>query len=129
MNDDAQRSHLLFEFFKHMSTLDAAAVAAIVAIGQAVDLGLGLTLTGLLGFGWSLIAAVFGMLNILGVFGEHRSGGWWLLRLIRLMAVQRTPAWESDYYSVVAAGTCVFAFLFTFLVITGALHVLNFSGV
>ena len=69
---------------------------------------LALTLSGLVGFGWSLIAAVYGMFSIMELYPERTLGWGWFFRLIRSMAVRRTRESEAEYYMVAAAVTCAY---------------------
>ena len=89
MDDESKRDGLAFEFFKHMSTLAAAAIAAVVTAGQLLGWGLIITILSLGFFTHSLLCAVYGMAEATKVFDpslrELQFADRWIFKLVRLI--------------------------------------------
>jgi hypothetical protein len=54
-----------FDFFKHLTTLNVATAVVVLAISQARPAGLALVVTPLAAFGFSLLASLNGMMDVL----------------------------------------------------------------
>lgn len=130
MDDNRERQSRYFEFFKHMTTLNTAAVAGTVAIAQGIDPRFGvvdLVPPAGVSFGLSLYLALLGMLDIMGV-PRRRSTRVerWRARAFLLTLGRNEPA-ALNNRPMRTAYTCVIFFIIGLGLVAGTLLTTIFS--